>query len=160
VMTSILFVSPARWQEVGSWEAFGNNPSGTGPFTLEAVDRTSLTLAKNATYWNPERAAKLDKVVVYPMAEATTRLAALRSGQVDWINVPPPDGIPSLKAAGFTVATSPMPHIWPYWLQTGEGSPFNDVRVRQAFNYALDREGLVTLLNGAAEPAKGFWKPG
>lgn len=160
VMTSILFVSPAKWEEVGSWEAFATQPSGTGAFTLAAVDRTSLTLAKNAGYWNTERAAKLDSVVVYPMAEATTRLAALRSGQVDWINVPPPDGIPSLRDAGFEVATSPMPHVWPYWLQTAEGSVFHDVKVRQAFNYALDREGLVTLLNGAAEPAKGFWKPG
>lgn len=160
VMTSILFVSPARWEEVGGWDAFAARPAGTGAFTLAAVDRTSLTLAKSPTYWNTERAAKLDSVVVYPMAEATTRLAALRSGQVDWINVPPPDGIPNLRDAGFTVATSPMPHVWPYWLQTAEGSVFHDVKVRQAFNYALDRDGIVTLLNGAAEQAKGFWKPG
>ncbi len=61
--------------------------------------------------------------------------------------------MPSLKAAGFTVATSPFPHIWPYWLKIGPDTPFHDVRVRQAFNYAIDRDGLVTLLNGAAEPA-------
>jgi peptide/nickel transport system substrate-binding protein len=160
VITSILFASPAQWQRLGSWDAFGQQPSGTGPFTLAAVDRSSLTLSKNPTYWNTERAAKLDRVEVYPMAEATTRLAALRSGQVDWINVPPPDGIPSLRDAGFVVATSPMPHIWPYWLKIADDSPFKDVKVRQAINYALDREGLVALLNGAAEPAKGFWKPG
>jgi peptide/nickel transport system substrate-binding protein len=160
VMTSILFVSPTKWEEVGSWESFASQPAGTGAFTLAAVDRTSLTLSKNPTYWNTERAAKLDSVIIYPMAEATTRLAALRSGQVDWINVPPPDGIPNLRDAGFEVATSPMPHVWPYWLQTAEGSVFHDVKVRQAFNYALDREGIVALLNGAAEPAKGFWKPG
>ena len=34
-------------------------------------------------------------MIVYPMPEATTRVAALRSGQVDWIEVPPPDSIPS-----------------------------------------------------------------
>jgi ABC-type transport system substrate-binding protein len=93
------------------------------------------------------------------MPEATTRLAALRSGQVDWIEVPPPDAIPGLTHAGFTVATSSFPQVWPYWLKISDTSPFKDVRVRQALNYAVDRDGLVALLNGAAEPAKGFWKP-
>ena len=92
------------------------------------------------------------------MPEPTTRVAALRSGQVDWIEVPPPDAMPSLTKAGFVIATSPFPQVWPYWLKIGPNTPFKDVRVRQALNYAMDREGLVSLLNGAAEPAKGFWK--
>ncbi|HWV08924.1 MAG TPA: ABC transporter substrate-binding protein, partial [Pseudomonas sp.] len=50
VMTSILFASPTRWQELGSWEAFAARPAGTGAFTLAAVDRTSLTLARNPGY--------------------------------------------------------------------------------------------------------------
>ena len=94
------------------------------------------------------------------MPEATTRLAALRSGQVDWIEVPPPDAIPSLKAAGFNVSLWPYPHTYPYLLNTTAKSPFHDVRVRQAINYALDREGLCTLLNGTAKPAVGVYPPG
>jgi ABC-type transport system substrate-binding protein len=94
------------------------------------------------------------------MPESTTRLAALRSGQVDWVELPPPDAMPGLTKAGFNVVTSPFPHMWPYWLKIADNTPFKDVRVRQAFNYAVDREGLVELLNGAAEAAKGFWKPG
>jgi peptide/nickel transport system substrate-binding protein len=43
------------------------------------------------------------------MPEATTRLAALRSGQVEWIKVPPPDAVPSLKAAGFEIVTDSYP---------------------------------------------------
>jgi ABC-type transport system substrate-binding protein len=38
-------------------------------------------------------------------------------------------------------------------------SPFKDVRVRQALNYCIDRDGLVTLLNGTAEPSVGWLKP-
>ena len=64
------------------------------------------------------------------MAEATTRVAALRSGQVDWIEVPAPDSIPSIKAAGFNVMLWPYPHTYPYVLNTLEGSPFHDVRVQ------------------------------
>ena len=161
VVAGILMASSTQYEKLGkSWQAFAAQPSGTGAFRISASDRTSVTMDKNKTYWNTERAAKLDKIIVFPMPEATTRIAALRSGQVDWIEVPPPDAMPSLKAAGFNVTTSPFPHIWPYWLKIADGSPFKDVRVRQAFNYAVDREGLVTLLNGAAEPAKGFWKPG
>ena len=48
------------------------------------------------------------------MPEANTRLAALRSGQVDWIEVPPPDAIPSLKQAGFDISTGSYPHVWPW----------------------------------------------
>ncbi len=90
------------------------------------------------------------------MPEATTRLAALRSGQVDWIEVPPPETVPSLEAAGFEVKLKIYPHIWPWVYNVTEGSPFADKRVRQAINWAIDREGLVAFLNGTALPAAGF----
>ena len=63
---------------------------------------------------------KLDKMVLFPMPEATTRLAALRSGQVDWIEVPPPDAVPSLKAAGFEIVTNSYPHVWPWVFNLGK----------------------------------------
>lgn len=161
IVASLLMVSPARWREVGGdWHAFGQRPSGTGAFRITKVDRTSITMDKNPRYWNTARAAKLDRVVLYAMPEPTTRIAALRSGEVDWIENPPPDAIPFLRKSGYTVSAGPMEHVWAYWLRITPDSPFRDVRVRQAFNYAMDREGLVALLNGAAQPAKGYWKPG
>ena len=64
-----------------------------------------------------------------PIPEANSRLAALRSGQVDWIEVPPPDGIPSLKQAGFVITTGSYPHVWPWIFNIGAtDSPFKDVR--------------------------------
>ena len=98
-------------------------------------------------------------MLLLPIPEANTRLAALRSGQVDWIEVPPADGIPSLKAAGFTITTGSYPHVWPWFYDIGAAnSPFKDVRVRQALNYCVDRDGLVSLLDGTAEPAVGWLK--
>jgi ABC-type transport system substrate-binding protein len=94
------------------------------------------------------------------MPEANTRLAALRSGQVDWIEVPPPDAVQSLRGAGFTVTTGSYPHVWPWFYQMGGETPFRDVRVRQALNYCVDRASLVQLLNGTAEPSVGWLKPG
>ena len=78
-------------------------------------------MSRNEGYWNKSRIPELDSLVVYPMPEATTRLAALRSGQVDWIEVPPPDAIPSLKAAGFQISLWPYPHTYPYVLNMHAG---------------------------------------
>ena len=86
------------------------------------------------------------------MPEATTRLAALRSGQVDWIEVPPPDAVPSLKGAGFNLVTNSYPHVWPWVFNLKkEDSPFRDVKVRQAANYCVNRDDMVSLLKGKGD---------
>src|ERR1700712_1921095 len=162
LLTRVLMVSPAQYEAVGkNWAEFGKKPSGTGPFKITRVlPGQYIEMVRNENYWDKERIPKLEKLVVSPMAEATTRIAALRSGQMDWIEVPAPDSIPSLKQAGFNVTLWPYPHTWPYCLNTEEGSAFSDVRVRQAANYAIDREGLCNLLNGIAKPAVGLYPPG
>ena len=157
----ILMTSPQSFEAGGrDWSRVAAlPPAGTGPFRLSRfVPRQSAELSRNENYWDRARIPRLDRVVLLPMAEATTRLAALRSGQVDWIEVPPPDAIPSLRAANFNITTGSYPHVWPWMLQMAQ-PPFNDVRVRQALNYCVDRSGLVTLLNGTAEPSVGWLKP-
>ena len=156
----MLYSSPAQFQKTGSWAEFAKAPSGTGPFKItEFKPRVSVTMARNDDYWDKPRVAKLDKLVLFPMPEATTRLAALRSGQVDWIEVPPPDAVPSLKQAGFEIVTGSYPHIWPWVLNLAKAdAPWADVRVRRALNYCFDRDGLVSLLNGLAEPSAGPFK--
>jgi len=158
----ILFTSPASFEKAGhDWGKVATLPAaGTGPFRItKVVPRQEVDLDRWDGYWDPDKKAKLDHVVLMPIPEANTRLAALRSGQVDWIEVPPPDGIASLKAAGFTIATGSYPHVWPWFYNIGAAaSPFKDVRVRQALNYCIDRDGLVTLLNGTAEPSSGWLK--
>ncbi|MGI4942658.1 MAG: ABC transporter substrate-binding protein, partial [Janthinobacterium lividum] len=158
----ILFTSPASFEKAGkNWGKVATLPAaGTGPFKIEAVQsRASVTLARNDDYWDPAHRAQVSKILLLPIPEANTRLAALRSGQVDWIEVPPPDGIDTLKQAGFVVTTGSYPHVWPWFYGQGEGSPFKDVRVRQGLNYCVDRDGLVSLLSGTAEPAIGWLKP-
>ena len=74
--------------------------------------------------------------------------------------MPPPDGIPSLKQAGFVISTGSYPHVWPWLLNmAAKDSPLKDVRVRQALNYCIDRNAIVALLNGTAEPSVGWLKP-
>ena len=162
LLTRVLMASPARWEAVGGkWSEFSKKPAGTGPFKITSVVLGQyVEMARNEDYWDKARVPKADKLVLYPMPEATTRVAALRSGQVDWIEVPAPDAIPSIKAAGFNVVLWPYPHTYPYVLNVTEGSPFHDVRVRQAINYSLDREGICKLINDTAKPAVGLYPPG
>jgi ABC-type transport system substrate-binding protein len=80
----------------------------------------------------------------------------LRSGQVDWIEAPPPDAVPSLEAAGFQIVTNVYPHNWQWHFSMLLDSPWTDVRVRKAANLALDRDGLYQLLGGLMQPAKGM----
>jgi ABC-type transport system substrate-binding protein len=158
----LLFTSPASFEKAGKdWAKVPSLPAaGTGPFRLtKVVPRQEADLARWDSYWDATRKPKVDNVVLMPIPEANSRLAALRSGQVDWIEVPPPDGLESLKSAGFTITTGSYPHVWPWFYNIGAtNSPFKDVRVRQALNYCIDREGLVSLLNGTAEPSAGWLK--
>jgi peptide/nickel transport system substrate-binding protein len=158
----LLFTSPASFEKAGhDWAKVAMLPAaGTGPFRItKIVPRQEADLARWDQYWNTAGMAKVDNVVLMPIPEANTRLAALRSGQVDWIEVPPADGIESLKAAGYAITTGSYPHVWPWFYNIGAtNSPFKDVRVRQALNYCIDRDGLVGLLNGTAEPSVGWLK--
>jgi len=160
VITYTLIASPTQFEKTGaSWAEYAKAPAGTGPFKItEVKPRVSVELARNPNYWDKTKIPKLEKMVLFPMPEPTTRLAALRSGQVDWIEVPPPDAVPSLKQAGFEVVTGVYPHVWPWVFNLEKAdSPWRDVRVRQAANYCVDRDGMVKLLNGMAYPSVGFY---
>jgi peptide/nickel transport system substrate-binding protein len=162
MLVYLLFTSPTSFEKAGhDWAKVANLPAaGTGPFRItRIVPRQEADLARWDGYWDKSKIAKVDNVVLMPIPEANSRLAALRSGQVDWIEVPPPDGIASLKSAGYTITTGSYPHDWPWFFNIGAAnSPFKDVKVRQALNYCIDREGLVSLLNGTAEPSVGWLK--
>jgi len=161
-MVNIFYSSPARYAEVGnSWERFAERPSGTGPYIADRfVPRQRLEAVRNAEYWDPARVPKHQRLALIPMPEATTRVAALLSGQVDFIEAPPPDAVPRIRASGHQVVTNAYPHIWCHHLSFVEGSPFRDLRVRQAANLAVDRAAIVQLLGGLALPAKGMINEG
>lgn len=159
----ILMSSPANWEAQGkNWDAIAQKPAGTGPWKMESgfTPRERAELTPNKNYWDPARVPKLDKLILIPLPEPNTRVAALRSGQVDWIEAPAPDSVASLKEAGFTIVTNSYPHNWTWHFSRVEGSPWNDIRVRKAANLAVDRDGLNELLGGLSIPAQGFMPPG
>ncbi len=136
-----------------NWDAYYKHPSGTGPYKFDkVVAHERLELVKNEKYWNPQPMPKHDRLVLLPMPEASTRAAALPSGQVDFVEAPSPDTHPRLKQSGMQIITVPYPHNWDYILRT-DVPPFNDLRVRQAANFTINRQDMVDMLQGVAGAA-------
>ncbi|WP_428489601.1 ABC transporter substrate-binding protein [Rhodopila sp.] len=145
----VMMISPCRAKEAKyNWGEYAKHPSGTGPYRFaREVPHQRMEMVPNKDYWDQARVPKQDKLVLIPMPEASTRTAALLSGQVNWIEAPSPDAIARLKSAGMQIITNTYPHNWTYQLNFVKG-PFTDLRVRQAANYALNRGDMKELLNG------------
>jgi peptide/nickel transport system substrate-binding protein len=160
-MLWFLVSSPAQYEKLGrDWDKFASQPSGTGPFKLESLTpRERAVLVKNEAYWDKARVPKADKLILVPMPEALSRTNALLAGQVDLIETPAPDAVAQLKSAGMRIVDNVTPHVWNYHLSVLPGSPWTDIRLRKALNLAIDREGVVGLMNGLAKPASGQVDP-
>ncbi len=148
----------AAWEAAGNdWNAYLDRPVGTGPWKMAVFKpRERCVLNRNAEYWEAARIPKCADLTLLPIPEANTRVAALRAGQVDFIEAPPPDSIDSLKSAGFQIYTNTYPHNWTWHLSMVEGSPFRDLRVRKAINLAVDRAGMKELLGGLMLEGQGL----
>ena len=160
-MLWFLISSPAQYERLGrSWERFASEPSGTGPFRLaRLIPRERAELVRHAGYWNPARMAKVERIVLLVAPEETTRTNALLSGQADLVETPSPDLVPRLRQAGARISENVTPHVWNYHLSQLEGSPWRDLRLRQAANLAINRDEIVQLMNGLAKPATGVVDP-
>ncbi len=156
-MLWFLVCSPAQWEKMGKdWNKVASEPSGTGPFKLaRLVPRERAELVKNDAYWNPKRIPKADRMVLIVAPEASTRTAALLSGAVDLIETPPPDAVDRLTKGGMRIVQNVTPHVWNYHPSMLPGSPWTDIRLRKAANLAIDRNAIVQLLGGLAQPAFG-----
>jgi peptide/nickel transport system substrate-binding protein len=151
-MGAINIPSPTAVQKWGNKD-YISHPVGTGPFTVaKYIDGQVMELVPNKDYWDTANRPKLDRLILFPMPDPATRLAALQSGQVDWAEVVPPDSIKQLKAEGYNVLLKSYPHIITVMLNNTK-APLDDIRVRQALNYGTDRDGTVALISGAGMPA-------
>ena len=151
-------VLPAAVEEFG--EDFSENPVGTGPFAFESWDRGSrVDLVTYDGYWGEQ--PDIDGVAFLAVPENTTRMALVESGEAHVAVRVPPQDIARLNAAeGVTVENvSSVRTIYMYFNHTLE--PFTDVRVRQAFNYAVNKEEIAEfVLGGAVRPSDAAIAPG
>jgi len=137
-------------------EGFVDVPIGTGPFTIAEVEGTTrIRLERNESYWQ-EGLPYLDAVEITPITDDAARELALEGGEVDWIFTISPQNLESLQAdENIIVETSPR-LSYDYMGLNLNREPFNDVRVRQAIAYAIDREIICNFaFFGLCEPIHG-----
>src|SRR5438876_320673 len=113
-----------------------------------------IVLDANPGYWDGR--PRLDRLIFRPLPEEQTRVTELLSGGVDFIVDVPPDNIDQVrKDARFVFYQQPGPHVWWVTLNVNK-KPFSDVRVRQAANYAVNKEAIVNdILKGTATVSSG-----
>lgn len=146
-------VSPKAVREHGN-EYLVEHPVGTGPFRfVEWQKGQKVVLERNPDYWKPGE-PKAEQLIFVPIPEPTARVTALLTNQVNMIVVVPPDAIEEIKGnPDFVYEQGPGNHYWFTVLNTKEG-PFANKLVRQAVNYAVDKQGLAdSILKGSAKPA-------
>lgn len=142
---AVIYILPAKlWQTKGD-ENFLDPPVGTGPFKFVQWTKESvIQLARNDSYWGKK--PQIDSLVFKHMPEASTRLAALEAGEVDLIYEVPPEQVERLKGKGYQVSPVPIGFSQVVQLKTTMGGPLTDKRVRQAMNYAVDKDAIVKSL--------------
>lgn len=152
-----LIVSPAAVEEHGA--DFGRNPSGTGAFKFEQWEANSrVVVTRNQDYWDGP--PPVEAIIYRPITDANTRMAEMLSGGLDVMVEVPPDGLQQFRGdETFNVHEQAGPHVWFLILNMKEG-PFADRKVRQAANYAINKQALVeNILQGTAEVAAGPTPP-
>src|SRR6185312_2080929 len=139
------------------------HPIGTGPFSFEGQKSgDSITLNANPDYWGG--APKVSGVVFRFIPEKSTALSALQAGEIDWTDSIPTQRVNQLSDDdSVNLAVVPSNDYW-YLALNEARKPWNDVRVRQAIAYAIDRDAIVAATsygtaadNELAIPKGGFW---
>jgi len=151
-----LMVSPEAVKKSG--KDFGRNPVGTGPFKFgEWRSNEAVVVERNDDYWGEKAGTKT--VVFRPITDGNTRVAEMLAGGIDMMVEVPPTSLEQFQGDEFTIAEQAGPHVWFLILNTKEG-PFADKRVRQAANYAVNKEAIVNdVLEGTATVAAGPTPP-
>lgn len=136
-----------------------SNLSGTGPFTVtERQQGVRTEFARNADYWDEDSPGNVDRVVLTPISESATRVAALLSGDVDFIAPVPPNDLERVREdEDAKLVTMSGTRIILFHMNQDRVEAFKDPRVRQAFTYAINQDAIAErLMKGFATPAAQF----
>lgn len=156
----LFWVMPSEHED-GAGPDLNRRPIGAGPYVMtEWRQDDSIAFEKNPNYWNPG-AQHLDKIVIRFLPDPTARFTAVKTGDIDIFYAPLGKQViearndKTLKVVEYTGTGA-------YTLNINTSSPpLDDIRVRQALAYALDRNvELKVAFNGVGELATSLWGPG
>jgi dipeptide transport system substrate-binding protein len=128
--------------KAGKPEQFDQIPVGTGPFQFVAYQKDAVIRFKAFDkYWDGK--PKIDDLVYAITPDPTARLAKLKKGECHVMIAPRPADLEEIKKdASLTLFSQPGLNI-AYWAFNNQTKPFDDKRVRQAFNMAIDKASII-----------------
>jgi peptide/nickel transport system substrate-binding protein len=151
LMTPTVMYSEKQAERDGP--TFFDKPIGTGPFKfVEWRKNDRFVMDLNPDYWKPG-VPKLKRVVYRPIMEDFTRVAGLRSGELDIADTIPPDQVTMLQRDEKLAVLRTMAWDQLYLGLKCDQPPFDKVEGRQAVNYAIDRKILVEKILEGGRPA-------
>lgn len=147
-LATVMVVDPDHWDEVGV-DGYTLAPIGTGPFRLIGFGRgnATATLEANPRSWRAPKS--VDTLEYRLVGDKTSRIQGLLSGQVDLITGLHVDDVAILETQGFAVSVRTNPQVKSIALPNvlhEDGHPLEDVRVRQAMNYAVDKKSIAKFI--------------
>ncbi|PWB98023.1 ABC transporter substrate-binding protein [Salinibacterium hongtaonis] len=154
-----LSMIPSPTAVAAAGENFGLAPVGAGPFLVESfTPNGDARFVRNPDYW-VEGLPHLDAMTISVVPEQSSRLAALQSGDLDISTFQTPVDAAKAESAGLTVLEQQWYSNWRLVPNTTM-APFDDIRVRQAMNMALDLDAINKVVNnGLSDAPNGFFTP-
>jgi peptide/nickel transport system substrate-binding protein len=153
-------LSPTALQAEGA--GFGRKPVSTGPWQVQSwVTGTSITLVKNPNYhWGPSFVQpgppNVNTLVFRIVTDAAAQTAALQSGELDILGAVPSASVPRIQASGQYTILKSLGLQSTFLEFNVTQAPFTDVRVRQALNYAINKQEVLQIsLGGLGAPIYG-----
>jgi glutathione transport system substrate-binding protein len=128
------------------------HPSGTGPYEFVSWTADTLKMKKNEHYWKPGL-PKIDTITYRSVPENGARIAMLQTGEAQFIYPVPPEMIKALENSP-TITVFDEPSILIRYVALNNlRKPYDDLRVRQALNYAVDKQAFIKVVfSGHADP--------
>lgn len=156
------FAAAVPREVVERWgEDFSRHVVGSGPFVLKQwLGGQRIVLVKNPLYFI-KGLPRLDAIVDQIGVNDELQWLRFEAGEIDLSAIPPAEfpyvmKTPSLKALTLDIVTLSTDYLG----MNCQMAPFTDVRVRRAFNYAIDKRKLLAILNGRGVVARGVMPPG
>ncbi|WP_294931301.1 ABC transporter substrate-binding protein [uncultured Paracoccus sp.] len=164
---AVLVVYSKAQYDAEGLEGYARNPAGSGPFTFVSRDLgNTLKYDVAKDHWSGS-SPRYDSLELRFVGEPATRLAMLLAGEADIVSLPR-ELQPEAEAQGHQTISSAQASVQTAFVLSGlfmdpegpgaeMGLPWQDVRIREAMNRALDREALIDVLyEGRAEPLVVF----
>jgi peptide/nickel transport system substrate-binding protein len=158
LLNNLSWISIMSSDDIKNEETLKARMNGTGPYKFVSYANGEVVMAANENYW--DKVPQIKNVIYRYVADSSTRLSALQSGQADLIERVDSDQIPTIKADAnldlLTVDSIEQKDLVFKW----QVPPMNEVLVRQAIAYAIDRETIVKdIMGGYATVADSFVAP-